>query len=434
METFKCRKEENASFSRSIDINMDSQNNNQPHEIEPIIEYEDCTDYVPSQEQVMYEREIQMRMRERRKAAERRRVNRNRTIALILLLAIIFIIVKSCSGGSGNKDESSSAADSSSVSSASSDSSKVAEANINKTDSSKSSDSSTSGNVSTTGKKIEQINGMTFVDDVLIVNKTYSLPSDYDPGTSAAAQNAFDEMAAAAMNDGIYLFVNSGYRSYQEQETLYNNYAWQRGTDEADKVSSRPGHSEHQTGLTFDVNSTEFSFGDTQEAKWLAAHCAEYGFIIRYPQGKEDITGYSYEPWHIRYLGVEKAKEVADSGLCLEEYLGVTSDYKYAEDMNENTSTASSADALRCPRCSECVSLPTGPSDSAPAARPSPPGEAARAPRRASRRSGGPPRARTPRRACGSQRPRRAIRTSWQERRVRACSNGSPLAPASARR
>jgi len=189
---------------------------------------------------------------------------------------------------------------------------------------------------------------MTFVDGILIVNKTYSLPSDYAPGVSTVAQKAFDDMAAAAAQDGITLFVNSSYRSYQDQESLYNSYAAERGTEAADEVSSRPGHSEHQTGLTFDVNTTEDSFAGTPEANWLAEHCAEYGFIIRYPDGKEDKTGYVYEPWHIRYLGKEKAQAVTKSGLCLEEYLGVTSDYKYAEDQNcssLNTSDTQSSQA-----------------------------------------------------------------------------------------
>jgi D-alanyl-D-alanine carboxypeptidase len=83
------------------------------------------------------------------------------------------------------------------------------------------------------------------------------------------------------------------------------------------------------------VNSTEFSFGETEEAQWLAEHCAEYGFIIRFPEGKEDITGYSYEPWHIRYVGVEAAQAITSSGLCLEEYLGVTSDYADSPDCEE---------------------------------------------------------------------------------------------------
>ena len=89
-----------------------------------------------------------------------------------------------------------------------------------------------------------------------------------------------------------------------------------------------PGSSEHQTGLTIDVSAQSVSyrldqsFGDTKEGKWLAKHCHEYGFIIRYPEGKTHITGYDYEPWHLRYVGVDTAKEITGSGLTLEEYLG----------------------------------------------------------------------------------------------------------------
>lgn len=284
-----------------------------------------------------YERmriEMEKRRAERR-AREHRRVMKNRIIAIAILLVIIFVIVKACGGKSDNK----AAADSSSQT----ESTKQAEAKT--TTKKKTSDNS---KAEETKHKIEQSNGMTFVDGILIVNKTYSLPSDYAPGVSTIAQNAFDEMAAAAAQDGITLFVNSSYRSYQDQESLYNSYAAERGTEAADEVSSRPGHSEHQTGLTFDVNTTEDSFAGTPEANWLAKHCAEYGFIIRYPEGKEDKTGYVYEPWHIRYLGKEKAQAVTKSGLCLEEYLGVTSDYKYAEDQNcssLNTSDTQSSQA-----------------------------------------------------------------------------------------
>ena len=301
---------------------MDTKNEKPMHELEPIIEYEDCTDYVPSAEQTAYEEDIIRRMKERRRIAERKRVQRNRTIAVILLLAIILIIVRGCSKNVTDKpeDNSSSAAESTP--------SVNAKAEVKAKNNEKPKQSAENK----PEHKIEQVNGMTFVDDILVVNKTYSLPADYDPGTSSVAQNAFDKMAAEALNDGIYLFVNSGYRSYQEQIQLYTMYASERGIEEADRVSSRPGHSEHQTGLTFDVNSTEFSFGDTAEAKWLAEHCCEYGFIIRYPEDKEDITGYEYEPWHIRYVGEEQAKAITESGLCLEEYFGLTSDYKYADD------------------------------------------------------------------------------------------------------
>ena len=92
-------------------------------------------------------------------------------------------------------------------------------------------------------------------------------------------------------------------------------------------LRARPGHSEHQTGLAVDLNSLEYAFADTPEGLCIAAHCHEYGFILRYPQDKEDVTGNRYEPWHVRYLGTEAAAKVAASGLCLEEYLGITSVY-----------------------------------------------------------------------------------------------------------
>lgn len=297
---------------------MDTKNEKVTHELEPLIEYEDCTDYVPSAEQTAYEEDIIRRMKERRRIAERKRVQRNRTIAVILLMTIILIIVRGCSKNDTKKTED--------------NSSSTAESTPTVRTDVKSPEKTSDKSEAKPEHEIKQLNGMTFVDDILIVNKTYSLPADYDPGTSSVAQNAFDNMAADAMNDGIYLFVNSGYRSYQEQVQLYTMYASERGIEEADKVSSRPGHSEHQTGLTFDVNTTEFAFADTAEAKWLAEHCCEYGFIIRYPEGKEDITGYEYEPWHIRYVGEEQAKTITESGLCLEEYLDITSDYKYADD------------------------------------------------------------------------------------------------------
>lgn len=176
--------------------------------------------------------------------------------------------------------------------------------------------------------KFETVNGLTYVDGILIANKTYSLPEDYDPGLDDEAFAAFENMVADASADGISIYICSGYRSYLDQQYQYNVHVQNKGSEEADKVSARPGYSEHQTGLAFDVNCTEFSFADTKEGKWLADNCSNYGFILRYPQDKEDITGFSYEPWHIRYLGVDLAKKVTESGLCLEEYLGITSEYK----------------------------------------------------------------------------------------------------------
>lgn len=167
----------------------------------------------------------------------------------------------------------------------------------------------------------------TYVNGIMIANKSYPLPADYNPGVDSTAYSALEEMIQAAQDDGIELFVISGFRSFERQQTLYSNYLLREGRDAADRYSARPGYSEHQTGLAFDLNSLEFSFGETAEGKWLSEHCAEYGFIIRYPADKEEETGYMYEPWHVRYLGVETASDVASSGLCLEEYLGITSEY-----------------------------------------------------------------------------------------------------------
>lgn len=178
------------------------------------------------------------------------------------------------------------------------------------------------------GPEIVTKDGLTYVNGILITNKSYSLPKDYDPGLDKEAFAAFEDMIAGASADGVSIYLCSGYRSYADQEYQHNVHVQNKGQAEADKVSARPGHSEHQTGLAFDVNWTDMSFADTKEGKWLAEHCSEYGFILRYPEDKEDITGFSYEPWHVRYLGLELAKEVTESGLCLEEYLGITSEYK----------------------------------------------------------------------------------------------------------
>ena len=259
------------------------------------------------------------RKRAARRRAEQIRIRQNRIIAFCALVTVIMIIISVVVYR--HQVNSTKAAESSSAVSA------EAKSKTKKTDSKAESSSQAEQKEQESTHKIEQNNGMTFVDDILIVNKTYSLPADYDPGVSQVALNAFNEMAEAAAADGISLWINSGYRSYQEQEELYNGYASERGTDSADEVSSRPGHSEHQTGLAFDVNDTSFGFENSPEADWLNAHCAEYGFIIRFPDGKDKYTGYTYEPWHIRYLGTKLAKEVTESGLCLEEYLDITSEY-----------------------------------------------------------------------------------------------------------
>ena len=182
---------------------------------------------------------------------------------------------------------------------------------------------------STNGYVIEERDGCTYVDGILVANKTYSLPSDYGPGElTDECYEAFRKMENDAADEGLDLYVGSGFRSYWTQDSLYNRYCAQDGQAAADTYSARPGHSEHQTGLALDLNDISDFFGETAEGKWVAAHCFEYGFIIRYPADKVDITGYMYEPWHLRYLGVDTATKVYNSGLCLEEYLGIDSAYR----------------------------------------------------------------------------------------------------------
>lgn len=141
------------------------------------------------------------------------------------------------------------------------------------------------------------------------------------------AANAMDAMIEAAMAEGYTVLVTTAYRSYSFQSTLYNNYVAKDGQAAADKYSARPGTSEHQTGLAADLTSATVNykltkdFGSTQEGQWLDAHAHEYGFILRYTSAGEPITGYMYEPWHFRYVGVDNATYIHEKGITLEEFI-----------------------------------------------------------------------------------------------------------------
>ncbi|MEK4849412.1 M15 family metallopeptidase [Paenibacillus sp. FSL H7-0756] len=179
----------------------------------------------------------------------------------------------------------------------------------------------------------------------VMVNKQYSLPDKYKPSDLVypdvpfifsekiekrmlrrEAAAALEEMFAGAKADGVYLAGVSGYRSESTQKRLFNNYVARDGEEKARTYSAMPGHSEHQTGLAIDLSgrdgkcAAESCFAGTKEAEWLAAHAAEYGYIIRFLEGKEAITGYKYEPWHVRYVGKEIAASIAERGITLEEY------------------------------------------------------------------------------------------------------------------
>lgn len=166
----------------------------------------------------------------------------------------------------------------------------------------------------------------TYVGGVIIASKKYPLPANHAPGESAKARAAFNEMAKAAKKDGFNLIAFSTYRSYEYQVDLYNRYVERDGQAAADRYSARPGYSEHQTGLAFDIGDSTMSdvyFEESPVTKWLAEEAYKYGFILRYPNGKEGITGYMYEPWHYRYVGVDLAKKIFERQTTLEEYFGI---------------------------------------------------------------------------------------------------------------
>lgn len=170
----------------------------------------------------------------------------------------------------------------------------------------------------------------TYVDGILIASKRYPLPSTFAPGESEEAREAFEALAAEAKLSDYELVAFSTYRSFDYQQQLYDRYVSNDGVDAADRYSARPGYSEHQTGLAFDIGELHFeqhfareSFGETPAGQWLAANAHKYGFIMRYPNGKEKITGYMFEPWHFRYVGVDHATKIYEANTTLEEYLGI---------------------------------------------------------------------------------------------------------------
>lgn len=179
-----------------------------------------------------------------------------------------------------------------------------------------------------TVREMVQEDGCTYVDGILVANKTYGLPEDYDPGLLPVTEAAFVEMQRDAQELGYDLYIGSDYRSYDDQVQSYYSMVEGYGKEYADITSARPGHSEHQTGYCIDCNTIDDAFGETELGQWVAAHCAEYGFIVRYPADKTEITGYAYESWHLRYVGVEIAMDITERGLCLEEYLDIDSVYQ----------------------------------------------------------------------------------------------------------
>ena len=174
--------------------------------------------------------------------------------------------------------------------------------------------------------------GVTYIDGVLIANKTYSLPSSFNPGgLTSEFMNNFNNMKSAANAEGIDFDIFSGFRSYYTQKSTYQGWVNKDGQAAADTYSARAGHSEHQSGLAADINGYGARFDESDATRWMANNCYKYGFILRYPEGKQGITGYVYESWHFRYVGTDLATKLYNGGnwITLEEYFGITSEYTY---------------------------------------------------------------------------------------------------------
>ena len=284
---------------------------------------------------------LRQKMRKKRRQRRRRSLMLLAVAAVALIALLLFLIFKGI--GAGDKDESSSAQQSSSAVQSQSQPAQSAGSGSQQT---QSGSEPASAPASDSGSGIEVVGSR---DDwrLILANKNSPLPEGYAPElvtladsslqmqTEAAA--AFDEMRQAANATGLHLMACSTYRSVERQTELYDaevqkwigkGYAEADAREKAATVVMIPGCSEHNTGLAVDVGSVtnqrvEEDFEDEPEFDWLQEHAAEYGFILRYPSDKQAITGVSYEPWHYRYVGVENAKAIKESGLCLEEYLGL---------------------------------------------------------------------------------------------------------------
>ena len=182
----------------------------------------------------------------------------------------------------------------------------------------------------------------------MLVNKYYYLPEDYAPenvvpisAQYAYANNSlgqkvldiYEQMWKDAKDDGVTLIVTSAYRDYESQESTYDSNERKEGKEYADAYVARPGFSEHQTGLALDIigyGTNRDTFEASDSFKWLSENAHLYGFILRYPKDKEDITGFAYEPWHYRYVGKEVAKQIKEENISFEEY------YAYYIEGNQN--------------------------------------------------------------------------------------------------
>lgn len=161
-------------------------------------------------------------------------------------------------------------------------------------------------------------------DDLVVIPQAYAWGDKGSKTIRKVTYDAFLEMWNAANAEGYYLMVSSAYRTYEEQEIVYENYKTNRGQKYADGIAARPGASEHQTGLALDIfskyNSNKNTFPESETYRWLTENAHKYGFILRYPEDKVDLTGYNYESWHYRYVGREIATYIYENKITFEEY------------------------------------------------------------------------------------------------------------------
>lgn len=278
-------------------------------------------------------------------------------LAFILIAAVL---LTGCNSPEKKPVLSSIPSQQSSSSISSSESSSASESSSKQTTSSKSSSSQKSSSASSSqvsssinevllGAETVMVSGKPMLKNpdspMVLVNKTHNLSADWKPDDLVIPNVAFPEGKAeavkymrkdaakalerlfnGALEDGIKLYGVSGYRSYARQQSIYNNEVKNYGVDAANKAVAQPGQSEHQTGLAMDVSCASMGYGlddsfeNTKEGKWLKAHAVEYGFIIRYQKDKVDITGYMYEPWHVRYVGKDAANYITANNITFDQY------------------------------------------------------------------------------------------------------------------
>ena len=281
-----------------------------------------------------------MKSRKAKKTKNRNYILTGGAFSLLILVAIIAVVINKNEAAQTNiSTNENSNLNSPSKSGVQEENNSSNEQNSGDSKSSETGESVSSENVNTNDEKSAHADYIenqpvptepTYINGILIVNKQYPIPSTYNKGEDAEATKALENMLSDGKDAGYDYVPFSGFRSYEYQTTLYNRYVNRDGKEAADRYSARPGHSEHQTGLAWDIGEKgqedlwlTDEFGETKAGKWLMNNAHKYGFILRFPEGKEHITGFMYESWHYRYVGVKHAETIHEQNVTLEEYLKI---------------------------------------------------------------------------------------------------------------